>query len=128
MSESLCERIDARGYSRVVAVGDRLGVLAHALNRPGVYELMDAAGNIRYIGSTVNLSKRLTTHFRYARADTATATPGMGLHGVICAGVRYCKTRGRAIDLEDKRIHEVHPSLNTTCVLCRAPETQSPAA
>ena len=51
---------------------DHENFLKHASNRPGVYRMLDADGQVLYVGKAKNLKKRLASYFRGSGLDNKT--------------------------------------------------------
>jgi excinuclease ABC subunit C len=56
--------LDAAGAVDTSGAFDAAAFLANATQRPGVYQMYNAAGQILYVGKAKNLKKRLASYFR----------------------------------------------------------------
>ena len=88
---------------------DAKAFLKTVSHRPGVYRMLDAAGDILYVGKAKNLKNRLASYFRSTALDAKT----MALVSHICA-VEYTITNSEteALLLEQSLIKELRPPYN----------------
>jgi len=88
---------DARNFLKTLSV------------RPGVYRMLDAGGNVLYVGKAGNLRKRVASYFRTTGLTAKTAA----LVGQIAAiEVTVTHTDGEALLLESNLIKQFRPRYN----------------
>ena len=91
------------------AVFDAKATLAVMSQRPGVYRMLDANGNVLYVGKARNLKKRVSNYFRASGLDTKT----MALVSHIAAiDVTITNSESDALLLEQNLIKKFRPPYN----------------
>jgi excinuclease ABC subunit C len=87
-----------------------VGALLKTLTeRPGVYRMSDAAGQVIYIGKAKNLKKRVSSHFR----ANGTTPKQQAMRDHVCAvEVTVTHTEGEALLLESQLIKRYKPRYN----------------
>ncbi len=83
--------------------------LKHASVRPGVYRMLDNAGDTLYLGKAKNLKKRLTNYFRASGLDTKTMALVSRIHRIETTITR---SETEALLLEQNLIKEKRPPFN----------------
>ena len=88
---------------------DAQSVLAVMSQRPGVYRMLDAEGEVLYVGKARNLKKRVSNYFRASGLDTKT----MALVSHIAAiDVTVTNSETEALLLEQNLIKKLKPPYN----------------
>ncbi len=88
---------------------DAPSVLAVMSQRPGVYRMLDADGEVLYVGKARNLKKRVSNYFRASGLDTKT----MALVSHIAAiDVTVTNSETEALLLEQNLIKKLKPPYN----------------
>lgn len=88
---------------------DAKAVLAVMSQRPGVYRMFDAKGEVLYVGKARNLKKRVSNYFRASGLDTKT----MALVSHIAAiDVTVTNSETEALLLEQNLIKKLKPPYN----------------
>lgn len=88
---------------------DAQSVLAVMSQRPGVYRMIDADGEVLYVGKARNLKKRVSNYFRASGLDTKT----MALVSHIAAiDVTVTNSETEALLLEQNLIKKLKPPYN----------------
>ena len=88
---------------------DAQSVLAVMSQRPGVYRMLDADGEVLYVGKARNLKKRVSNYFRASGLDTKT----MALVSHIAAiDVTVTNSETEALLLEQNLIKKLKPPYN----------------
>lgn len=88
---------------------DAQSVLAVMSQRPGVYRMLDAEGEVLYVGKARNLKKRVSNYFRASGLDTKT----MALVSHIAAiDVTVTNSETEALLLEQNLIKRLKPPYN----------------
>ena len=91
------------------AVFDAKATLAVMSQRPGVYRMLDANGDVLYVGKARNLKKRVSNYFRASGLDTKT----MALVSHITAiDVTITNSESDALLLEQNLIKKFRPPYN----------------
>ncbi|MDT8383123.1 MAG: excinuclease ABC subunit UvrC [Gammaproteobacteria bacterium] len=88
---------DARAYLKTLT------------SRPGVYRMLDAEGQVLYVGKAKNLKKRVSSYFRSASQGAKTRALVAQIRGVE---VTVTHTEGEALLLENNLIKELKPRYN----------------
>ncbi len=83
--------------------------LASLTGRPGIYKMLDAKGDIIYIGKAKNLKNRVSSYFRLKSA--APKQQAM-IKKVACIEVTVTHTEGEALLLESQQIKRFKPRYN----------------
>ncbi|NIP72038.1 MAG: excinuclease ABC subunit UvrC [Gammaproteobacteria bacterium] len=78
-------------------------------NKPGVYRMVGANGEVLYVGKARNLKKRVASYFR--RAGLPPKTRAL-MEQVERVEVTVTHTEGEALILENNLIKELHPRYN----------------
>ncbi len=77
--------------------------------RPGVYQMLDAAGHVLYIGKARNLKDRVASYFRGNVLDPKTHALVQQIENIT---VTITHTESEALLLEDSLIKSLHPRYN----------------
>ncbi|MGB5541232.1 MAG: excinuclease ABC subunit UvrC [Gammaproteobacteria bacterium] len=88
---------DSRGFLKTLAV------------RPGVYRMLDAGGNVLYVGKAGNLRKRVASYFRKSGLSAKTAAL---VEQIAAIEVTVTHTEGEALLLESNLIKQLQPRYN----------------
>src|SRR5690606_35095941 len=88
---------------------DPAAVLRHLTNRPGVYQMLDAAGEVIYVGKARNLRRRVGSYFQGRAHDAKTSTM---LRQVADIAVTVTPTETEALMLEYNLIKRHRPRFN----------------
>ncbi len=96
-SDEQAPPFDARAFLRTVTT------------RPGVYRMLDARGNVIYVGKASNLRNRLSSYFR---GDPGTAKTRVMVSHVADVEVTVTHTEAEALLLEHTLIKEHRPRYN----------------
>ncbi|MGB5474047.1 MAG: excinuclease ABC subunit UvrC, partial [Gammaproteobacteria bacterium] len=88
---------DSRGFLKTLAV------------RPGVYRMLDAGGNVLYVGKAGNLRKRVASYFRKSGLSARTAAL---VEQIAAIEVTVTHTEGEALLLESNLIKQLQPRYN----------------
>jgi len=91
-----------------MAVSDLRAKIAHIPPRPGVYRMLDAAGNVLYVGKAKDLSRRVASYF--SRSLNRRLTVMMAQTADI--EVTVTRTEGEALLLENNLIKASSPRFN----------------
>ncbi|MDE2460116.1 MAG: excinuclease ABC subunit C, partial [Gammaproteobacteria bacterium] len=83
--------------------------LAHVTQAPGVYRMLDACGEILYVGKAANLKKRLTSYFRKTGHEPKTRAM---LEHLTAVEVTVTHTETEALLLENNLIKQYRPRYN----------------
>jgi len=78
-------------------------------SRPGIYRMLDANGEVLYVGKARNLKKRVSSYF--TRANTSVKTQSL-LSNVHALEVSITHTENEALLLENNLIKELKPRYN----------------
>ena len=97
MSAKAAEKFDYKNY------------LANLTRRPGVYRMMDAKGEILYVGKARNLKNRVGSYFR--ASGLASKTIAM-VEKIVSIDVTVTNSDTEALLLEQTLIKEHHPTYN----------------
>ena len=97
MSAKAAEKFDYKNY------------LANLTRRPGVYRMMDAKGEILYVGKARNLKNRVGSYFR--ASGLASKTMAM-VEKIVSIDVTVTNSDTEALLLEQTLIKEHHPTYN----------------
>lgn len=90
-------------------VFDSQRFLAHVTQAPGVYRMLDARGEILYVGKAGNLKKRLSSYFR--KTGQSPKTRAMLAH-LVSIEVSVTHTETEALLLENNLIKAQRPRYN----------------
>jgi excinuclease ABC subunit C len=88
---------------------DHAAFLQHASARPGVYRMLDAAGELLYVGKAKNLKKRLSNYFRGSGLDNKTQALVARIHSIETT---LTASETEALLLEQNLIKEKRPPFN----------------
>ncbi len=88
---------------------DSAGFLKHLTSAPGVYRMLDAGGEILYVGKAGNLKKRLSSYFR--KNNLSPKTTAMMRH-MVDIEVTVTHTETEALLLENNIIKQHKPRYN----------------
>src|SRR5262249_55886913 len=92
------------------AAFDPSTVLAHLTHKPGVYRMLDARGEVIYVGKARDLKRRVTSYFQGSRAHDA-KTIAM-VRTVAGIEVTVTRTEVEALMLEYNLIKQHRPRFN----------------
>ncbi|HVC28428.1 MAG TPA: excinuclease ABC subunit UvrC [Gammaproteobacteria bacterium] len=92
-----------------VATFDSVGFLKHVTAAPGVYRMLDASGEILYVGKAGNLKKRLGS---YLRKNSQPAKTRAMLQHMANIDVTVTHTETEALLLENNLIKQHRPRYN----------------
>lgn len=92
-----CITFDAKGYLKTLS------------SRPGVYRMLNAAGEVIYVGKARNLVKRVSSYF--SRTVTTPKTRLL-VSQIANIEVTVTHTENEALILENNLIKELHPRYN----------------
>ena len=85
-------------------------VLAHLTHKPGVYRMLDARGEVIYVGKARDLKRRVTSYFQGSRAhDAKTIAMVRSIAGIE---VTVTRTEVEALMLEYNLIKQHRPRFN----------------
>ena len=93
----------------VAATFDAVAFLRHLTPRPGVYRMLDAEGEILYVGKARNLKKRVSSYYRKTGLSPKTAAL---MAQVAQIEVTVTHTESEALILENTLIKEHQPRYN----------------
>jgi excinuclease ABC subunit C len=89
---------------------DPADVLAHLTHKPGVYRMLDIAGDVIYVGKARDLKRRVTSYFQGSRAhDAKTIALVRAVAGIE---VTVTRTEVEALMLEYNLIKQHRPRFN----------------
>jgi excinuclease ABC subunit C len=110
-TEAAAEPEDADEAELPAAVGfDPDSVIRHLTHKPGVYRMLDAAGNVIYVGKARDLRRRVASYFQGSRAhDGKTYAMVRSVAGVE---VTVTRTEVEALMLEYHLIKQHRPRFN----------------
>lgn len=97
MSGEASETFDPRPYLR------------NLTSRPGIYRMLDADGQVIYVGKARNLKRRVTSYFRRSGQDAKTTVMVAQVRGIE---VTVTHTENEALILENHLIKELRPRYN----------------
>jgi len=89
---------------------DPSSVLAHLTHKPGVYRMLDARGEVIYVGKARDLKRRVTSYFQGSRAHDA-KTIAM-VRSIAAIEVTVTRTEVEALMLEYNLIKQHRPRFN----------------
>ena len=92
------------------AAFDPSTVLAHLTHKPGVYRMLDAGGEVIYVGKARDLKRRVTSYFKGSRAHDA-KTIAM-VRSIAGLEVTVTRTEVEALMLEYNLIKQHRPRFN----------------
>jgi excinuclease ABC subunit C len=88
---------------------DAQSFLQHASNKPGVYRMFNAEGEILYVGKAKNLKKRLSNYFRGSGLDNKTMALVRHIHSIETT---ITNSETEALLLEQTLIKDKRPPYN----------------
>ena len=88
---------------------DAKAFLKTLTSRPGVYRMLDANGEVLYVGKARNLKKRVSSYFQRNPANAKTRAMVAQVHGV---DVTVTHTENEALLLENNQIKALKPRYN----------------
>ena len=88
---------------------DLKGFIKNLTSRPGVYRMLDAKGEVLYVGKARNLKKRVSSYF--TRANTSAKTQSL-VANIESLEVTITHTENEALLLENNLIKELKPRYN----------------
>ncbi len=88
---------------------DPKALLKNLSHAPGVYQMLDSAGNIIYVGKARNLKKRVTSYFRKNIQDPKTQALVAAIANV---DITITRTENEALLLESSLIKKLLPRFN----------------
>ena len=94
----------------VPAAFDPAEVLAHLTHKPGVYRMLDAAGDVIYVGKARDLKRRVTSYFQGSRAHDAKTIALV--RSIARLEVSVTRTEVEALMLEYNLIKQHRPRYN----------------
>jgi len=101
---------ESQAGEAVGAAFDPATVLAHLTHKPGVYRMLDAAGDVIYVGKARDLKRRVTSYFKGNRAhDGKTLAMVRSVAGIE---VTVTRTEVEALMLEYNLIKQHRPRFN----------------
>jgi excinuclease ABC subunit C len=99
-----------RDVGAAPAAFDPASVLAHLTHKPGVYRMLDAGGEVIYVGKARDLKRRVTSYFQGSRAhDAKTIALVRSIAGIE---VTVTRTEIEALMLEYNLIKQHRPRFN----------------
>jgi excinuclease ABC subunit C len=84
-------------------------ILKNLPNQPGVYKMLDAQGEVIYVGKAANLKKRVSSYFQKAHPDPKTVALVSHIHGIDTI---LTHTESEALLLENNLIKSLKPRYN----------------
>jgi excinuclease ABC subunit C len=100
----------ARDVGAAPASFDPAAVLAHLTHKPGVYRMLDANGEVIYVGKARDLKRRVTSYFQGSRAHDAKTIALV--RSVAGLEVTVTRTEVEALMLEYNLIKQHRPRFN----------------
>ena len=88
---------------------DAKSFLRGLTHRPGVYRMLNAKGNVIYVGKALDLKKRVSTYFHKTHADPKTSLMMQRVAGIE---VTVTNTEAEALILEYNLIKRNKPRFN----------------
>ncbi|MGB6976290.1 MAG: excinuclease ABC subunit UvrC [Gammaproteobacteria bacterium] len=88
---------------------DYKNFLTNLTTRPGVYRMLDANGNVLYVGKARNLKKRVASYFQRQSSDVKTRSM---IEQVADIQITITHTENEALLLENNLIKELKPRYN----------------
>jgi excinuclease ABC subunit C len=89
---------------------DHIAFLKQLTQRPGVYQMMDAEGQVLYVGKAKNLRKRVASYFR--SADSLAPKTRILVSRIEGVDVTVTETEAEALILEQNLIKQNRPPFN----------------
>lgn len=83
--------------------------LANLTTEPGVYRMLDGAGNVLYVGKATNLKKRVTSYFNKQNSGVKTRSL---VSQIVAIDVSITRSETEALLLESSLIKSLRPKYN----------------
>ena len=91
------------------AVFDHAAFLRKLTGRPGVYQMLNAEGDVIYVGKAKHLKKRVSSYFR---ATGLTSKTRVLVAQIAAINVTVTHTENEALILENNLIKQIMPRYN----------------
>jgi len=88
---------------------DSVAFLKNVTSKPGVYRMLDAKGQVIYVGKAKNLKNRLSSYFRQTGLSAKTQVMVAKIADIA---ITITHTEGEALLLESDLIKELRPRYN----------------